>query len=55
MLDQPITYVKHVFSFKNVLIVEDIIDTGNTMTKLLQLTERFEPKSVKVIRCVWIV
>jgi len=33
---------------KNVLIVEDIIDTGRTMVKLLALLEKFEPKSVKV-------
>lgn len=33
---------------KNVLVVEDIIDTGNTMTHLLDLLKTYEPKSVKV-------
>ena len=32
---------------KNVLIVEDIIDTGRTMVKLLNLLEKFKPKSVR--------
>merc|ERR1712098_374366 len=32
---------------KNVLIVEDIIDTGRTMTKLLNTLAKFCPKSVK--------
>ncbi|ELU15471.1 hypothetical protein CAPTEDRAFT_203422 [Capitella teleta] len=33
---------------KNVLIVEDIIDTGNTMLKLLNLLEQSQPKLIKV-------
>ena len=33
---------------KNVLIVEDIIDTGKTMEKLLQLLSTRKPKSLKV-------
>jgi len=33
---------------KNVLIVEDIIDTGRTMSKLLHTLDKFEIKSVKV-------
>ncbi|KAG1655207.1 Hypoxanthine-guanine phosphoribosyltransferase [Nymphon striatum] len=33
---------------KNVLIVEDCIDTGRTMTKLLDLLQTYCPKSVKV-------
>jgi len=33
---------------KNVLIVEDIIDTGKTMVKLLNTLDKFSPKSVKV-------
>jgi len=33
---------------KNVLIVEDIIDTGRTMKKLLNTITKFNPKSVKV-------
>eukprot|EP00088_Acartia_fossae_P045126 TRINITY_DN4831_c1_g1_i2.p1 TRINITY_DN4831_c1_g1~~TRINITY_DN4831_c1_g1_i2.p1 ORF type:complete len:224 (+),score=47.33 TRINITY_DN4831_c1_g1_i2:31-702(+) len=33
---------------KNVLIVEDIIDTGRTMKKLLNTLKKYEPKSVKV-------
>nr|CBH31296.1 hypoxanthine phosphoribosyltransferase 1 [Suberites domuncula] len=33
---------------KNVLICEDIIDTGATMTKLLELMKKFEPANVKV-------
>ncbi|MGH0186913.1 UNVERIFIED_CONTAM: hypothetical protein FKN15_022761 [Acipenser sinensis] len=33
---------------KNVLIVEDIIDTGKTMKTLLKLLKQFNPKMVKV-------
>ena len=33
---------------RNVLIVEDIIDTGKTMSKLLFTLNKFSPKSVKV-------
>jgi hypoxanthine phosphoribosyltransferase len=33
---------------KNILIVEDIIDTGRTMKKLLNTIAKFEPKSVTV-------
>jgi len=33
---------------KNVLIVEDIIDTGRTMKKLLNTIMKYKPKSVKV-------
>ena len=33
---------------KNVLIVEDIIDTGKTMQALLSLVKRHNPKMVKV-------
>ncbi|KAK3726660.1 hypothetical protein RRG08_016969 [Elysia crispata] len=33
---------------KNVLIVEDIIDTGRTMQQLLELMSSVQPKSVKV-------
>ncbi|XP_075960040.1 hypoxanthine-guanine phosphoribosyltransferase [Anarhichas minor] len=33
---------------KNVLIVEDIIDTGKTMKTLLQLLKQYNPKMVKV-------
>ncbi|XP_048652530.1 hypoxanthine-guanine phosphoribosyltransferase isoform X2 [Marmota marmota marmota] len=33
---------------KNVLIVEDIIDTGKTMQTLLSLVKQYNPKMVKV-------
>ncbi|OQR73355.1 hypoxanthine-guanine phosphoribosyltransferase-like [Tropilaelaps mercedesae] len=33
---------------KNVLIVEDIIDTGRTMVALLELLKAYEPREVKV-------
>lgn len=33
---------------KNVLIVEDIIDTGRTMVKLLSLLKTYSPKSIRV-------
>merc|ERR1719193_1805052 len=33
---------------KNVLIVEDIIDTGKTMEKLLNTLRNYNPKSIKV-------
>lgn len=33
---------------KNVLIVEDIIDTGRTMVKLLKTMEKYSPKQVRV-------
>ncbi|KAK2145242.1 hypothetical protein LSH36_693g02006 [Paralvinella palmiformis] len=35
-------------SGKNVLIVEDIIDTGNTMRKLLSTLQQYKPNTVKV-------
>ncbi|XP_028393436.1 hypoxanthine-guanine phosphoribosyltransferase-like [Dendronephthya gigantea] len=35
---------------KNVLIVEDIIDTGKTMEKMLQIVSQFKPAQVKVVR-----
>ncbi|CAB3993103.1 hypoxanthine-guanine phosphoribosyltransferase-like [Paramuricea clavata] len=34
---------------KNVLIVEDIIDTGKTMKKLLEVISQFKPAQVKVV------
>jgi len=34
---------------KNVLIVEDIIDTGKTMSKMLELLNTYEPKTVRVV------
>lgn len=37
---------------QNVLIVEDIIDTGRTMKKLLQLLETYSLKSLKVTSLV---
>ena len=33
---------------KNVLIVEDLIDTGSTMKKLLKTMKKYEPKQLKV-------
>ncbi|CAD5116205.1 DgyrCDS5121 [Dimorphilus gyrociliatus] len=33
---------------KNVLICEDIVDTGRTMTKLLSLLDKYKPKKVRV-------
>ncbi|CAG2121114.1 unnamed protein product, partial [Medioppia subpectinata] len=33
---------------KNVLIVEDIIDTGNTMVKLRELLKEYDLKSIRV-------
>ncbi|CAO3563776.1 unnamed protein product [Mortierella alpina] len=36
------------FSGKNILIVEDIIDTGKTMVQLLAKLKKFSPESVKV-------
>nr|CAB3254090.1 hypoxanthine-guanine phosphoribosyltransferase-like [Phallusia mammillata] len=35
-------------SGKNVLVVEDIIDTGRTMTKLLAILNQYNPHSIKV-------
>jgi hypoxanthine-guanine phosphoribosyltransferase len=35
---------------KNVLVVEDIIDTGRTMRKLLATLADHEPKKVRVVR-----
>jgi len=37
-----------------VLVCEDIIDTGNTMTKLLTLLNAVEPKTVKVARYIFV-
>ena len=33
---------------RNVLIVEDMIDTGRTMQKLLKTMQKYEPKTLKV-------
>ncbi|KAH3715675.1 hypoxanthine-guanine phosphoribosyltransferase-like [Dreissena polymorpha] len=33
---------------KNVLVVEDIVDSGHTITKLLSLLQKVQPKTVKV-------
>ncbi|KAK8734666.1 hypothetical protein OTU49_005923 [Cherax quadricarinatus] len=35
-------------SGRNVLVVEDIIDTGKTMEKLLAILKNHQPKSVRV-------
>jgi len=35
---------------QNVLVVEDIIDTGRTIVKLLDILEKYQPKTVKVCR-----
>jgi len=32
----------------NVLVIEDIVDTGKTMVKLLDVLKKFEPKDVRV-------
>ena len=32
---------------KQVIVVEDIVDTGNTMRKLMNVLAKFEPDSVK--------
>lgn len=34
---------------KNVLIVEDIIDTGKTMKKMLEIVAKYKPAQVKVV------
>jgi len=34
---------------KQVIVVEDIVDTGNTMRKLMNVLAKFEPSSVKVV------
>ncbi|OZJ05077.1 hypothetical protein BZG36_02085 [Bifiguratus adelaidae] len=36
------------FKGKNILIVEDIIDTGSTMVKLLKRLEQYQPSSIRV-------
>ena len=36
------------FYLQDILIVEDIIDTGRTMTALLKFLEQYEPRTVKV-------
>ena len=32
---------------KQVIVIEDIVDTGNTMRKLMNVLVKFDPKSVK--------
>ena len=34
---------------KTVLVVEDIVDTGRTMTKLLSILQQYKPHTVKVV------
>ena len=36
------------FKGKDILIVEDIVDTGNTMIALIALLKKYEPNSIKV-------
>lgn len=36
---------------KNVLIIEDIIDTGHSLTKVLKMLKDRNPKSLKVVAC----
>jgi len=36
------------FEGKDILIVEDLVDTGKTMVKLLELIKQYKPKSVRV-------
>ncbi|KAI8380911.1 phosphoribosyltransferase-like protein [Radiomyces spectabilis] len=38
----------HEFTGKNLLIVEDIIDTGATMIQLLEKLKEYKPKSIRV-------
>lgn len=38
---------------QNVLVVEDIIDTGKTMQKLLEILQGVKPKCIKVARYVY--
>ena len=35
---------------KNVLVVDNIIETGNTLKKLCKLLQEFEPKTIKTCR-----
>ena len=32
---------------KQVIVIEDIVDTGNTMRKLMNVLVKYDPKSVK--------
>ena len=34
-------------SGKQVIVIEDIVDTGNTMRKLMNVLVKYDPKSVK--------
>ncbi|HAW18723.1 MAG TPA: hypoxanthine phosphoribosyltransferase [Flavobacteriales bacterium] len=33
---------------RDVIIVEDIVDTGNTLSALIEFLERYQPKSIKI-------
>lgn len=34
---------------KQVIVIEDIVDTGNTMRKLMNVLAKYDPKTVKVV------
>ena len=38
------------FASQNVLVVDNIVDTGNTFRRLCTLLGEFEPKTVKTCR-----
>lgn len=38
---------------QNLLVVEDIIDTGLTMVKLLEVLKQHQPKSIRVASLFW--
>ena len=38
---------------RNVIVVEDIVDTGNTMRKLMNVLSKHEPASVKGLNLNW--
>lgn len=40
--------LEEIIKGRNIIIVEDIIDTGNTLNKVKQILETREPKSIKI-------
>ncbi|XP_055348392.1 hypoxanthine-guanine phosphoribosyltransferase-like isoform X2 [Paramacrobiotus metropolitanus] len=50
---QGVLCPEEAFSQKNVLIVEDIIDSGRTMQALIQNLKQHNPKSLRVASMLW--
>ena len=53
-MDNPKTFYEGKIDIKgkNVAIVDEIVDSGETMLKLIELLEKYEPKSISVVSII---